>query len=716
MLGLASSFLHAVKVRQPRPFPERRGESVAPTAGRNTYQLYKEGTTKLTTWLVDNARRCNADVQTNAAPNTESSEASSRSKYTVPTTHFVALAKTIVSSEDPIIRIPQNILALIRYTISLRKHAAKFFSGLASGVETDECLRSNAGHRHFIEVLEQVLNILDPSISNSKDAGIGEEASLPNMFDGLTIEEPTSGDIPAVNTTQQTAKNKVYYEPESDDFDAAFAVFTFFDDLRSIREFIGDIWVDYANGKLDVMSAAVTTDTGFRWMKSSCEALADLPAFAEIRASGVYDRLFDGNRDCMIACSYLARYSAGDAESLRELTCIDATNLLITYVELLSPGNLIPKPTPGSDGVYDPLQDRSLMRQQEKAREDRIVTANLLYHLTGLSRSRMQLPVEDELTRVFRTITDTCDPRQIPMYAGFALQVLIDIHNLLRERVTLPFHDLQRSARRINLIVDDYLKFSEHAHTAKWTARNDETLRVIKESASGWALQDTIGGVLARNPNGAPERQSFYLLKNHPVLAGLLVFHLQVHLQDVGIALCNVWGSALYPAHLYNACRQSAGLDARWRDIEYIIETHSAKHIFVLRVVREGMAGEELHLLFDYIGFHCRGYALMQTLRTDLSGYLTQYFGPAYMQMELPSIIGWVFEIVSDTDKMNDELRLGTAMSGILQIAAETLNTSLEDYRMARRGVADAKVFSRAWQWDIARGNIEELVASLDDD
>lgn len=47
-----------------------------------------------------------------------------------------------------------------------------------------------------------------------------------------------------------------------------------------------------------------------------------------------------------------------------------------------------------------------------------------------------------------------------------------------------------------------------------------------------------------------------------------------------GINLCNAWGSVVYSAHLYNAVRNSVGLEAEWKDMEYLLSVHSRQRIF----------------------------------------------------------------------------------------------------------------------------------------
>ncbi|GIZ47422.1 hypothetical protein CKM354_001051300 [Cercospora kikuchii] len=778
---------------------------MAPNAGWNTYRLYKEGTTKLTTWLVDNALRCRAEVQTNAARHTDDSAASSKSKYTVPLTQFVAMANAIVNSAEPRIRIPQNILTLVKYIISLRKHAANFFTKMASNTATAKVFESNIAHRHFIMILEQVLNILDPSSLKAQESGNGTDIS--NVFSALAIEEPAPEGTAPPELPPRKSKDHVDYEPGSDDSDQAFAVFAFFDDLNSVREYISGVWVDYAKGELDVMSAAVTTDTGFRIIKDKCEALMHTPAFCEIRDSGTL---------------------GGDTEALRDWTCANANNMLISFVQVLHP-HTVPVLKPDHFGVYRPELDRSAMSQEEQQVEDLIVTMNLLQEFTKLSRVHVDLPVEDELTWGIRFLTDTCDARQMPMFTGFAFQILLDIHNSLRDHIGHPLTELQNTARRAVAIMDDYFRLSEHARLGTWAPANDEVFRMIKETAEQWALEDTIAKIQLPVSRRAPKMESFYLLKNHPVLAGLLMFQLNLRLQDAGITLCNAWRSVLYTAHLYNALRQSGGLNTPWRDIEYIIETHSAKRLFVgappsepsdylkrfiyvlggsastfardrrqggslvimhrkgprglktttpvrdvfqpryvgrdqavlskanltamlsvatkarrtsspsedletlhaqvsnqsdftpaqvLHVVREGMAGEEHHLVFNYIGLHFRSFQLLRKLQTQLSGHLPKIFGSNYIEhdSELASIIGYIFRTMSESDHVARSTPLTLEDGNIVHAATEITKTFLEDGSNAHEGLVYAKIYTSAGAYHISRDTIDQLVEKMGDE
>ena len=796
---------------------------MAPNIGLNKYNLYKKGTVMFTTWLVDNAQRCKADVQMGSQRGTGAGTGQSKSTYTIPMTQYIPMALTIVNSTDPKIRISSKILTLIRHTITLRKQAAEFFSGLASSVRTAEFEESNAGHRHFIYVLEEVLKILDPSADATAEDSAVEEAG--NMFNALEVEEPTSeGTYPAA-APKKKPKDEVEYEPEDNDFDQAFAIFAFFENISDIRQYLQEVWADYGNGKLDIMSAAITTDTGFHQIKLSCEALAQAPAFIAMRQSSeVRQMKWEGSVDYLIACTYLAQYLGVGSEETDEMadwTCAHAHNMVRSFAQVLDPRQ-VPALKPDHYGVYSPEKDRDSMTRKQQDQEDLIVTMNLLPEFVKLSRARANLPAQDELTTGLRIMMDTCDAKKLPMFVGFAFQILLDIHNLLRQHVSRPFNDLQNTARNVVKTMDDYTRFSRNKHIDTWAPQNDEAFRQISDMAKDWALNDKIAKLPLPIPKGAPKMEPFYLLKNHPVLAGLLAFNFNLRLQEAGITLCNAWGSVLYPAHLYNACQKSAGMDAEWRDMEYIFGVHSSRRLFVgappseasdylkrfvyalgggattfarnrvagrslivhskkgprglktttpvrdifepryikgeqavlskgnlvamsavavkaertspvsvdleqlharvasqpdlspvqlLEVVREGIAAEELHLLFDYIGLHFRGYKLLRKLHTDLQSQLTNYFGSNYIEneSELPFIVGYIFEIMFGSDRVTEALRLQHGGSRLLNTAAETLKAFLEDGINGQQSLVAAKGHSSTVLYHYFAGTMDTL-------
>jgi hypothetical protein len=74
----------------------------------------------------------------------------------------------------------------------------------------------------------------------------------------------------------------------------------------------------------------------------------------------------------------------------------------------------------------------------------------------------------------------------------------------------------------------------------------------------------------------------FALFKSHPLLCGVLIFHFNLRMQELGLILMNAWGTGIYAAYLYNAIQQDASdLGVQWPDMDKLIELHTPEHLFL---------------------------------------------------------------------------------------------------------------------------------------
>ena len=522
---------------------------MAPQAYMDTYQIYKQGTKRITTWLVQTAKRCGADVSfldnamstgtRTAKPNPKTTEQATTT-YEVPLREFTRLASDIATSTSPKVSLPKSIATLIRSVISLRQQANDVFKTLSSGAKDRQ---ADDRHRHFISVLEEVLDILEAAATPELHDG---GTALNNLFEALTVEEAeedAGSPLPALTGTKTSKKQpQSEYELEAVPLDDVFTIFTFFKDLNVARGYIEGVWRDYRNGRLDVMSAAVTTDTAFTLLKQSCDEV--LESFSDVR----------GYSDMMAIVLKYGAIPRDPPYAIHDWFCFPTGGLLYLYTGVLELA-VQPVMKPGHFGVYDPSRDRSKLSEEEKEREDLIVLMELLPEFTKLPRARLEVPAEDLLTAGLRKMMEASSIDALPMYTIFATQILLDIHHVLRQDVSRPFDQLQRTGKRVVAILDDYFRYSRNRKISNWPPQNDEVFRQISALAKDWALEDRVGKCFPRGAQGV-KAPAYHLLKNHPVLAGLLTFRLNVLLNDAGITLCNAWGSVLYPIHLYNAARQ----------------------------------------------------------------------------------------------------------------------------------------------------------------
>ena len=78
-----------------------------------------------------------------------------------------------------------------------------------------------------------------------------------------------------------------------------------------------------------------------------------------------------------------------------------------------------------------------------------------------------------------------------------------------------------------------------------------------------------------------PDPEPFRLLKQYPVICGLLAFALKMQAQEINIVFVNAWGSIMYSAQLYNAVRQESFVPRMWKDMEFIIAMQGGDKFFV---------------------------------------------------------------------------------------------------------------------------------------
>ena len=194
---------------------------MTPEAYQNTYKTYKQGTKRITTGLVGQARNCGADLSfldsdnANTKPARLDNTKRAGKKHEVPLHQFTDLARTISESE-PKVKIPRSIVRLLRSVISLRQQANSFFEKL-TGTKTSGTLKAaKDGHEYFVTVLQQVLQILSPVGSE------GSNEPSTNLFVALSVEDAEETDAAPSRPTKGV--ESVEYDLESSSMESVLAI------------------------------------------------------------------------------------------------------------------------------------------------------------------------------------------------------------------------------------------------------------------------------------------------------------------------------------------------------------------------------------------------------------------------------------------------------------------------------------------------------------
>ena len=171
---------------------------------------------------------------------------------------------------------PRSVLTIAKRAIKLRKTVTSWFLGRGD-------IANNKRHAHFITALEPICENLEwkttvPSKPDAKQPQSAPEAHdddadadrFLNKFAVLTVEEPE--DIPETKSAPAESKKIVKVTVVEDDNEAAdsylghlfFKTLCLLQDLENMRKFISITWSECRDRKIDLMNAAVVTDSALQ--------------------------------------------------------------------------------------------------------------------------------------------------------------------------------------------------------------------------------------------------------------------------------------------------------------------------------------------------------------------------------------------------------------------------------------------------------------------
>lgn len=508
--------------------------------------------------------------------------------FVVNSSELLPLANAIVASKKPV-EVPADIIRAGLRAVSARKRSAAFFRK-GTDDEDEETAADNRRHSYFISLMEKVLSALQPCFAvsagtDSTEVILSDDIleSLENRFSSLEVEEPVEPKTgPAPRNEQPTYELQAPQKNDKDE-EKLFAIFCLFDDLARLRSFVLDLWEQYKQRKIDLITASVTTNTAFQLaIKAQDEILVNFPASADYQdVLGILIAKWARMQKSPFEAGAEGEVEIDD--DLAHWVYAPTHSLLDSFCDVLDP-KFVPLMKRGHFGVYDPLADRSKMDGVEQNKEDLIVLMELLPEFCFISKYNIHMFATDELTRGLGQMVLT---KNIPIWLVFATAVFLDVHHILREKVELGFQELQARTSVAKSQLDRYFELSRGLRKPDtWPKDNEKVFEQISDEMSKFILTDVVFPFKAtqyksfRQP--APdESERFYLYKRHPILCGIQAFAVLLEIQQAGITLNNAVGTVIYPAHFYNALKQNDPSCASWPMIDEVIALHGAERIFV---------------------------------------------------------------------------------------------------------------------------------------
>ncbi|TEA17734.1 hypothetical protein C8034_v010026 [Colletotrichum sidae] len=577
----------------------------------STYQRYKKDTDAVASWLASTAKACGYPADLLGPPEPPKPKRKGKKKkpvskprldaqspYVVAIKDFIPLAQHIAASKKPVVDVPETFARTITRVIDTR---SSFGSQMDQhGLERD--VKSDETHSFFVGVLEQVREILKPRMSASsahweKSSVSKSGDALVNSFSTLTVYEPSASFIDAPDIERPVNTNdsdKTVYVSEAPSFadleEAVFAYALMLDDLNKIRSQVRSIWRNYRAGLYELASAAVATNTAIDLSRNIIdEVIPILQPHGGVRkiASTFYITVMLSKGFSVESLGIDPNQASGtgyfnyDTYDLADTMYYNVWRLLDAFSRVLTPRG-IPLFKPGYYGIYDPSSNRETKSGQEKFQEDQILIMELCTELVLIARRLPTWPVEDGLLRGMKELIET---RELPFSLVFAVQIYLDIHHSLREDVVRGLHEMVKSTSIIRNDVARHLEFHQNLKIRTWPASNDAVLKSMNMMI-GWLGRDPIHDVKVKEYRESgtvlsADTEKYYLLRNSPVMAGLILYHYRAQLYDIGITVANAWGSMTCSAHLYNALQSERLLQDVWKDMDVAMSLLGQQSFFV---------------------------------------------------------------------------------------------------------------------------------------
>jgi hypothetical protein len=193
-------------------------------------------------------------------------------KYSLTTKDLLRQAEAVAASQK--LSIPASTIRVVEPCIKARIHCNSWFK--KTYVQNEY---SNGGHSRFLEVLQEVLDILKPCVKSEPshctyyptlytiipDETVAKKKStasnsnmitLQNKFESLEVEDAKEAasffnSIPTTVVTPKKTQSKTNEVMETYELfvslqiEMTFDVFYFFEDLHNIQDFLKDTWKCY---------------------------------------------------------------------------------------------------------------------------------------------------------------------------------------------------------------------------------------------------------------------------------------------------------------------------------------------------------------------------------------------------------------------------------------------------------------------------------------
>jgi hypothetical protein len=533
----------------------------------DTYRRYKRDTKVFTQWLGTTARATGLvdDLLSDQSENPQSrsrrrkkgkNRASQKhtTSHKIPVNALVSLATALKEAKIP--SVPRQVLDVLKDIIKDRKGCASWYR--AHQVEESSTTKShNEGHQHVIEILEEVCRILSPleeKVMMDEPEKATKIVQSTNLYDLLEVEQcpewkPEESKV--LDLPKKTPQDS--YDPEPSPEEVSFALYCFMKDMTEIRIFIRRTWREYKHHQITLNSAAITANTAIDIMRRLNESFMEShPEFSE--HSMLISYLYNGYVDAQAKGlenldneSFATYEGDGIRLSSRAFFCDHTAAMVIQFFES---GDL-------------PMYQKHLMKGKHFSDEEHYLF-QCLSHFNMMDHQTQQ-PVHNEKIhnvlndQILRAVHIMRVGKKFPTWAIFACQIFVDTRRELGSHLARGFHDLQQQGLWIRKVWANCLKTSMNNEVNAFHGLNNENMReglkCLRAMVDGDFVQSMIDEAFEDHPGKSANYNwgEQFLMKNHPLMCGLILQTFLVRGHSFGTRLAADQGPVKAAIYLTNA-------------------------------------------------------------------------------------------------------------------------------------------------------------------
>lgn len=492
---------------------------------------------------------------------------------------------------------PYEVLHSLEDALKIRRQYHAWYSNQISQDSFEEANKgikqSNDSHQAFIDVLQYIHDLFAPGTIQSAhliSSGASDEktAELTNLFANLEIEDIAEMEDydQAVNTINQSSDPPPAVKPwaskkaQALTEDKFLELYCLFDDANKIREYLRQKWAEYHSRKIDIISAAITTQEALE-LFAEIEESYDLKYGRAERRQGVslprffdlFNHLSDKYKEDRTRTEKIAERTtkSGKAAAKLQVQSLDEeqegwapSDELEDWVFKSANYALLSLYTQPDDWIFKQACRTTAERSRDL--DDALNVMELDYDLHIAARGLLDTFVDIYAGMVFlrKNPTAFVTPKDIAT-TMFTDNYDLSIRKVLTMHVLYDIRTAKSEPGQLDIptqVSEDYKKlggdanlFSRYLHGAVQQLPDDyKWLRGMVDKERRWLKGRVPGNVDLPNRQRKKglQKMSELPLKTNPVLAGMVLFHLSYNCYLDSVSSVNQKWFLVPLAHIIN--------------------------------------------------------------------------------------------------------------------------------------------------------------------